>query len=184
MTNILCFLLCSIHITRTATTLSKVLLIIHFRSTDEKVVYPINVCRNAARTASITDNVLVSDIQLMPSENLAQKFWDMMNAFKYADCPNKVFVIPIFEVESTEEIPRTKHQLVQLVKEKKAVYFHKMICSHCQRFPGIEGWLETDPGDIIKVRTKLESRKVSLNKNFPNLYETYMLQIYRNVMCK
>lgn len=120
------------------------------RSTDEKVVYPINVCRNAARTASITDNVLVSDIQLMPSENLAQKFWDMMNAFKYADCPNKVFVIPIFEVESTEEIPRTKHQLVQLVKEKKAVYFHKMICSHCQRFPGIEGWLETDPGDIIK----------------------------------
>lgn len=124
-----------------------------FRNTDEKVVYPINVCRNAARTASMTDHVLVSDIQLIPSENTAKKFWEMMDAYKFVDCPNKVFVIPIFEVESTEEIPRTKKQLVRLIRGKKAVYFHKMICSHCQRFPGIESWMETDPGDGIKVRT-------------------------------
>ncbi|KAJ8969420.1 hypothetical protein NQ314_001761 [Rhamnusium bicolor] len=120
------------------------------RSFDEKVIYPINVMRNAARTASITENVLVSDIQLMPSEGLAVKFWEMMEAFKFTDCPNRVFVLPIFEVESTEEIPRTKKQLLHLIKDTKAVYFHKLVCSHCQKFPGIEAWMETDPEDVVK----------------------------------
>ncbi|KAJ8919402.1 hypothetical protein NQ315_016495 [Exocentrus adspersus] len=120
------------------------------RNFDESVIYPINVCRNVARTASMTDNVLVSDIQLMPSEHLAKRFWDMMIDFKYADCPNKVFVVPIFEVASTQEVPRTKKQLVQLVKEKKAVYFHRLVCSHCQKFPGVDAWMETDPGESVK----------------------------------
>nr|XP_023016097.1 beta-1,4-glucuronyltransferase 1-like [Leptinotarsa decemlineata] len=124
-----------------------------YRHADDSIMYPINVCRNAARTAALTENVLVSDIQLMPSAGLAKKYIDMIDIYKLTECPHRVFVLPIFEVESTEEIPRTKKKLLQLVREEKAVYFHKLICSHCQKFPGIESWLVSDPGDFVKPLT-------------------------------
>ncbi|CAG9819573.1 unnamed protein product [Phaedon cochleariae] len=121
-----------------------------YRNVDEKVMYPINVCRNAARTAALTEHVLVSDIQLMPSGNLARSFLEMIDQYKLADCQNRVFVLPIFEVEEGQEIPRTKERLQELIGQEKAVYFHRHICSHCQRFPGIEAWLVSDPGDTVK----------------------------------
>ncbi|CAH1105526.1 unnamed protein product [Psylliodes chrysocephalus] len=122
-----------------------------YRHADDSIVYPINVCRNAARTASLTERVMVSDIQLMPSEGLARKFLDMIDSYKLTDCQKRAYVLPIFEVESSEEVPRTKQQLVDLVKEKKAVYFHKLVCTHCQKFPGIESWMRTHRSeDIVK----------------------------------
>lgn len=120
-----------------------------YRQTNESVIYPINVCRNAARTASLTENVMVSDIQLMPSEGLARKFLVMLDQYKLRSCFKNVYVLPIFEVEANEEIPRTKSQLVELVRENKAVYFHKLICGHCQKFPGIETWLKTKSRDFV-----------------------------------
>lgn len=35
---------------------------------DDTVVYPINVMRNVARTASLTKYVLLADVELMPSK--------------------------------------------------------------------------------------------------------------------
>lgn len=114
-------------------------------------MYPINVCRNAAREAALTENVIVSDIQLMPSEGLAAKFFKMVDSYKLSNCDKRVYVLPIFEVDSSETIPRTKKQLIRLVHQEKAVYFHKLICSHCQKFPGIEHWKMSDPKDEVKV---------------------------------
>lgn len=123
------------------------------RSLDEAVMYPINVCRNAARTAAVTEYVMVSDIQLIPSAGLAEKFMKMVADYKIMDnCDRQVFVLPIFEVESTEDIPTNKKELIELIRQQKAVYFHKNICRHCQKFPGIEAWLLSDPGNEIKVR--------------------------------
>ncbi|XP_072384109.1 beta-1,4-glucuronyltransferase 1-like [Diabrotica undecimpunctata] len=121
-----------------------------YRHADDSVMYPINVCRNAARTASLTELVMVSDIQLMPSEGLAYKFLEMLDRYKLHDCERRVYVLPIFEVEAAENVPRTKTQLVEMVKEKKSVYFHKLVCRHCQKFPGIESWMRTDPKDTVK----------------------------------
>lgn len=115
-------------------------------------MYPINVCRNAARTAALTEDVMVSDIQLMPNEGLAQRFLSMKDAYKLSDCRNRAFVLPIFEVEATEEIPRNKQQLLYLLKAERAVYFHRMVCTHCQKFPGIEAWMVSDPGSLVKVK--------------------------------
>ncbi|CAH1124149.1 unnamed protein product [Ceutorhynchus assimilis] len=116
--------------------------------------YPINVCRNVARQASYTEYVLVCDIELMPSENLASRFLEMTDTFSCLEssCEKRVFVVPVFEVESTENIPRTKAQLLDLIVSKKAVYFHQFTCTHCQKFPGLEQWKTTDPGDAITVR--------------------------------
>ncbi|CAG9854782.1 unnamed protein product [Phyllotreta striolata] len=129
-----------------------------YRHADDSVMYPINVCRNVARTASLTERVVVSDIQLMPSEGLAQKFLKMIDNYKLIGCQKKVFVLPIFEVESNEEIPRSKRELIELVKEKRAVYFHKLVCNHCQKFPGIESWMKSEPPDDI-VKPLLTARR-------------------------
>lgn len=122
--------------------------------------YPINVCRNAARKAAYTNFVLVCDIELMPSQGLASRFIDMTESYKCVgpDCQKRIYVVPVFEVDSSEDIPANKSQLVHLMNENKAVYFHQLTCVHCQKFPGLDEWKETDPGNIIKplLETKRE----------------------------
>ncbi|XP_030763603.1 beta-1,4-glucuronyltransferase 1-like [Sitophilus oryzae] len=109
---------------------------------DDTTIYPINVCRNVARTSSLTKYVLLSDVQLMPSKDMASGFLKMIETYDKTD-PKEVFVLPIFEVAETEFIPETKEDLRTLIANSKAVYFHGMICKHCQKFPGIEEWVDT-----------------------------------------
>lgn len=85
-----------------------------FRS-EHHMVYPINVGRNVARNASLTNYFLVSDIEMVPSDGLAPKFLAMVRKLmgdKKRDegCvfAKTVFVVPLFEVERGEEIPRDK----------------------------------------------------------------------------
>lgn len=121
---------------------------------NKELMFPINICRNIARNYSQTEFVMVSDIQLIPSKELASKFVKMVrstNAIK-PHSPSRVFVVPVFEIEIYDIIPKTKDELLMMVKKEKAVYFHKYICSHCQKFPGIQTWLESVPANLnIKV---------------------------------
>lgn len=82
---------------------------------EHNLVYPINVGRNVARNASFTNYFLVSDIEMVPSDGLAPKFLTMVRKLmggKNRDdgCvfAKTVFVVPLFEVERGEEIPRDK----------------------------------------------------------------------------
>lgn len=79
------------------------------------MLYPINVGRNVARNASKTNYFLVSDIEMVPSDGLAPKFLIMLNKLmgikkRREGCvfAKTVFVVPLFEVERGEEIPRNK----------------------------------------------------------------------------
>lgn len=64
----------------------------------------------------------------------------------------EVFVLPTFEVEKGEEIPETKKQLQEMLQANRAVYFHQLICHHCQRFPGIDSWInDNNVDDDVKV---------------------------------
>ncbi|XP_060531016.1 beta-1,4-glucuronyltransferase 1-like [Cylas formicarius] len=119
------------------------------RDFDDTVVYPVNVCRNVARNSSLTKFVMVSDIQLMPSKDLARRFLQMVDKY-HKNNTGEVFVVPIFEVEETERVPRTKNELIRLLADRKAVYFHGMVCEHCQKFPAIEKWVMSDSGKTIK----------------------------------
>lgn len=82
------------------------------------LVYPVNVARNVARKASETQYNLVSDVELIPSDGLATKFTGMVKRQKinghYGLLPKwrLAFVIPVFEVEQGEDIPRNKSRLV------------------------------------------------------------------------
>lgn len=135
---------------------------------DDTVVYPINVVRNVARTASLTKYVLLADVELMPSKgaswflssfpnaksrisDLARNFLQMLRQFNKTSI-REVFVLPTFEVEKGEEIPETKKQLQEMLQANRAVYFHQLICHHCQRFPGIDSWMNgNNVNDDVKV---------------------------------
>lgn len=121
---------------------------------NKELMFPINICRNIARNYSQTKFVMVSDIQLIPSKELASKFITMIrsnNAMK-PHYPSRVFVVPVFEIEVYDIIPKTKDELLMMVRNEKAVYFHRYICSHCQKFPGIKTWLESSSTNLnIKV---------------------------------
>lgn len=82
---------------------------------ENNMIYPINVGRNVARNASMTNYFIVSDIEMVPSDSLAPKFLTMVRKLmgdKKRDegyiFAKAVFVVPLFEVERGEEIPRDK----------------------------------------------------------------------------
>lgn len=117
------------------------------------LIYPVNVCRNVARNAAFTYFVLVADVQLMPSNNLASKFMDMAHKMdiKTYKKSSKVYVLPLFEIEAGEVIPRTKTELLRLMKKERAMYFHRMVCTHCQKFPGLQRWLQAHDDGTVEV---------------------------------
>ncbi|KAG5311768.1 B4GA1 glucuronyltransferase, partial [Acromyrmex insinuator] len=126
-----------------------------------RMTYPINVTRNVARTMANTSRVLVSDIELLPSARLASGFMEMVH--HRLPKHGVVFVVPVFEIESNEQPPATKRELLAACRAGLAVYFHRytytyiyiqdasrrFVCPHCQRFPGLTRWLiRPDPGRI------------------------------------
>ncbi|XP_063366399.1 beta-1,4-glucuronyltransferase 1-like [Cydia amplana] len=124
---------------------------------DNNLIYHINVGRNVARNASRTNYFIVSDIEMVPSDGLAPKFLTMVRKLmgdKKRDegCifGKTVFVVPLFEVEKGEQIPRDKDTLVKMVAANRAMYFHQKFCSHCQRFPGLQTWLTRPSPGIVE----------------------------------
>lgn len=47
----------------------------------KNLIYPVNVCRNVAKLAATTHFILVSDVQLIPSDKLASKFIKMVDMY-------------------------------------------------------------------------------------------------------
>jgi len=133
----------------------------------EGLTYPVNVARNVARKATETSHVLVSDVELLPSQHLVSAFLSMLSRFRKqhvkgdgsdfdlnpplpivqeSRMKNFVFVLPVFEVDEKElNVPSTKEELLELYAQNKAVYFHRWVCLHCQRFPGLQRWLQRKP---------------------------------------
>ncbi|KAG8333101.1 hypothetical protein J6590_009562 [Homalodisca vitripennis] len=121
--------------------------LITFRNKEE-LTYPVNVARNVARISANTKFVLVSDIELIPSKNLVSRFHKMVPKLHLKINSGKtfmrrlVYVLPVFEIEDyISNIPEKKSELLDLYSQNKAIYFHRWICLHCQRFPGLQRWI-------------------------------------------
>ncbi|XP_075212873.1 beta-1,4-glucuronyltransferase 1-like [Lycorma delicatula] len=116
---------------------------------NEGLIYPVNVGRNVARTSARTSFVLVSDVELFPSHNLVSGFLAMLERLRTKSrsdfrslLKRFVYVLPVFEVDGDViEVPKKKSELLNLYAISKAVYFHRWVCLHCQRFPGLQRWL-------------------------------------------
>nr|XP_053629325.1 beta-1,4-glucuronyltransferase 1-like [Cherax quadricarinatus] len=126
-----------------------------YRAT-EVLPYPVNVARNVARVAAPTWFVLPSDVELYPSHGLVDQFLALVQRInsgkerRVSAASPRVFVVPVFEVAAV--VPTDKEELVQQYHQKDAVYFHRHVCAHCQRFPALTDWIR-QPGKsgILKV---------------------------------
>lgn len=115
------------------------------------IQYPINVLRNVARQAAQTKHVLASDIELYPSINMVPMFIKYINEHDVKDefKVNKfVFTLPLFEVKSNVTPPKTKRELIEMINQNDAIFFHKWVCDECQNFPNRLDWIQTDKFDV------------------------------------
>lgn len=110
-----------------------------FRSQDRyhNRQYFINVGRNIANKAAITYYRMSSDIELYPSENLVENFFNYitMNPDLVQDRKRRVFIIPTFEVDQDSKVPADTSQLVKLLDQRNALFFFQNLCGHCFPIP-------------------------------------------------
>ncbi|KAH7959808.1 hypothetical protein HPB49_013969 [Dermacentor silvarum] len=115
------------------------------------IPYPINVLRNLARRRARTRYILASDIELYPSANVIPRFLNLVAERRRRNATvartPQVFVLPVFEVGAKQRPPLTKRVLVEMMRNKTAVFFHKWICDQCHRFPKREEWVNYVPAD-------------------------------------
>lgn len=69
---------------------------------------------------------------------------------------SSVFVLPIFEVEEHQQVPRNKSELLDLFHRNLAVWFHFKICPTCHTIPKAKEWLKADDETVMKVFTSVK----------------------------
>lgn len=64
-----------------------------------------------------------------------------------------MFVLPIFEIQQDQHIPQNKSELIDLIHQDMAVWFHFKICPTCHTIPNADKWLQLDEDSEMKVMT-------------------------------
>ncbi|XP_043272181.1 beta-1,4-glucuronyltransferase 1-like isoform X2 [Venturia canescens] len=120
----------------------------------EELIYPVNVGRNIAKEAALTHYILVADIEMYPSPNLATEFLEMIRRNdqpQYLEKNPKVFVLPPFEVLKDGVVPSSKTELVEMLNAEKAFPFHDRICKSCHAVPHANAWKLTPQSEYLEV---------------------------------
>lgn len=88
-------------------------------------VYPQNHLRNLARKGCQTKYVFLTDVDIVPSENIVPQ----LSAFlRRTDCKKMcAFVIPTYEIDNRAKFPASKIDLLRLIKKNLARPFHENV---------------------------------------------------------
>nr|CAD7430813.1 unnamed protein product [Timema monikensis] len=115
--------------------------------------FPNNLLRNVARKTSTAELVLVIDIDMLPSANLRQDFFNYATKnrlFGEALRDDKtVWVVPAFEVRETVAPPRTKNELLKLMDKGDLRPFYIELCWKCQVHTDYDTWQKEPPSPGI-----------------------------------
>uniref|UniRef100_A0A0A9XNH9 Beta-1,4-glucuronyltransferase 1 n=1 Tax=Lygus hesperus TaxID=30085 RepID=A0A0A9XNH9_LYGHE len=93
-----------------------------------KYPYPQNHMRNLARKNCQTPQVLLTDVDVIPSIGAAEGLNEFFKTIK--NCSKCAFVIPTYEVATGQAFPKTKEQLVWLSRAGLARPFHQKVFLH------------------------------------------------------
>jgi beta-1,4-glucuronyltransferase 1 len=59
----------------------------------------------------------------------------------------RVYPLSIFEVDSSVAVPRDKTELQELLRNNKAIPFHKRVCASCHGVPKSKEWMAANETD-------------------------------------
>lgn len=122
------------------------------RTVKSNDTFPINVGRNIASSAALTYFHFRCDLELFPSENLAQKFLEFIIQKSHLIHKKNVFIIPAFEISEDSSIPYTLKEMRELLLAKEAVFFYdkNQEVNWCFKFPEKDSWINglVDKGNL------------------------------------
>lgn len=95
------------------------------RGSARQMLYPQNHLRNVARDGcSPQRRFFLVDIDVMPKPGLWDELSDFFGSPSRRPCAKCVFVVPTYEAREAVPVPRTKRELLGLVRRKEARPFH------------------------------------------------------------
>lgn len=65
-------------------------------------------------------------------------------------------MIPIFEIEESQQLPMNKSDLLTLFDSKQLIWFHFQICPACHTIPNGVEWLRKDNNEDMRVFTTVK----------------------------
>ena len=123
------------------------------------VPYPHNLLRNTAIKAAETTFIFVVDIDMVPSVRLGEDFTDFIGKVVHHnpkfDLNSNAFVVPSFEIKTSQSIPSTKVELLQHLESDVVRPFYSEVCWRCQKFTEYDVWK-----DLPKVTSMEEAYEV------------------------
>ncbi|XP_037030964.1 beta-1,4-glucuronyltransferase 1 isoform X2 [Bradysia coprophila] len=127
--------------------------------------YPQNHLRNVARKGCQNDFVFLTDVDIIPSMNFAEKLDKFLRTAKCqsAKC---AFVIPTYEIDNRVKFPKDKLDLIRLAKKGLARPFHHKVFIYNQFATNFSKW----ESDLDNTRETRISYNVT---NFEFLYEPF-----------
>ncbi|CAB0009512.1 unnamed protein product [Nesidiocoris tenuis] len=125
--------------------------------------YPQNHMRNLARKNCQSPHVFLTDVDIIPSTNLAD---GLNNFFKTENCNALcAYVVPTYELDDRVQFPRNKTELVRLTGRGLARPFHHKVFIYNQFATNFSRWEQDKYINAVHV-----SHKVT---NFEFLYEPF-----------
>ncbi|XP_030761960.1 beta-1,4-glucuronyltransferase 1 isoform X2 [Sitophilus oryzae] len=133
-----------------------------------KLPYPQNLVRNLARKNCHGKYVFLTDVDIIPSRDMAEKLNQFLDTQK---CDGKcAYVVPTYELDERVLFPPNKTDLIRMANKGLARPFHHKVFIYNQYATNFTRWQSyKDPDEKIRI-----SHRVT---NFEFLYEPFYIAI-------
>ncbi|XP_064483284.1 beta-1,4-glucuronyltransferase 1-like [Ornithodoros turicata] len=104
----------------------------------QKLLYPQNHLRNIARDGCEQEFFFLTDIDVMPRPGLARDLDVFLR--NRPPCSKCIYVVPTYETSKSTPVPKTKSELLHMVRVKKARPFHQKVFIYNQYATNHREW--------------------------------------------
>ncbi|TMW50479.1 hypothetical protein DOY81_004475, partial [Sarcophaga bullata] len=133
-------------------------------------LYPQNHLRNFARKGCQTKYVFLTDVDIIPSNNIVSLLNDFLSTTR---CSTGLcaYVIPTLEIDDRVRFPSSKSELLRLIKRGLARPFHEKVFIYNQYATNFSSWLANSHTDSQQITI---SHQVT---NYEFFYEPFYVSL-------
>lgn len=114
--------------------------------------YPQNLMRNVARKGCPSHYVLLLDVDVIPSYNMAESLVEFLDRPSVAaHCAKCAFVVSTYELDYSADFPQNKSQLLALENQGRAQPFHHKAFRYNQFASNLTRWRQTSETDQVVI---------------------------------